>query len=107
MDYNNIATVVFSHPVIGTVGLSAKDAKKLHGEDNIQVFSSQFTNMFYSPANPEHKQSSKFNVVCLKTKEDNKKDNTHLKVIGVHGIGKGIDEMMQGLSVAVTMGATK
>jgi len=107
MDYNNVATIVFSHPVIGTVGDSERDAKKKHGEDKIQVFNSTFTNMFYSPALPEHKLSSKFKVVCLKTGEDNGKDSRHLKVIGVHGIGKGIDEMMQGISIAVTMGATK
>jgi len=107
MDYNNIATIVFSHPVIGTVGDSEKDAKKKHGEDKIQVFNSTFTNMFYSPALPEHKLSSKFKIVCLKTAEDNGKDWCHLKVIGVHGIGKGIDEMMQGISIAITMGATK
>ena len=108
MDYNNVATVVFSHPPIGTVGDPEFEAKKKHGEENIQVFNSGFTNMFYSPAtDPNHKLSSKFKVVCLKTGPDNGKDNRHLKVLGVHGIGKGIDEMMQGISIALSMGATK
>lgn len=107
MDYNNVATVVFSHPVIGTVGLSETDAKAKFGEENVQVFNSSFTNMFYSPALEHHKLSSKFKVVCQKTGPDNGKDNRHLKVVGVHGIGKGIDEMMQGISIAVSMGATK
>ena len=108
MDYNNVATVVFSHPPIGTVGLPEFEAKAKHGEENIQVFGSAFTNMFYSPAtDPKHKLSSKFKVVCLKTGPDNGKDSRHLKVVGVHGIGKGIDEMMQGISIAVSMGATK
>ena len=108
MDYNNVATVVFSHPPIGTVGLAEFEAKAKHGEENIQVFNSAFTNMFYSPAtDPNHKLSSKFKVVCLKTGADNGKDSRHLKVVGVHGIGKGIDEMMQGISIAVSMGATK
>ena len=108
MDYNNVATIIFSHPPIGTVGLSERDAKAKHGDDKIKVFpSGSFTNMFYSPAAPEHKLSSLFKIVCLVTGEDNGKDYRHLKVIGVHGIGRGIDEMMQGISIAVTMGATK
>ena len=108
MDYNNVATIIFSHPPIGTVGLSERDAKAKHGDDKIKVFASgSFTNMFYSPAAPEHKLSSLFKIVCLVTGEDNGKDYRHLKVIGVHGIGRGIDEMMQGISIAVTMGATK
>ena len=46
-------------------------------------------------------------MVCRKTGEDNGHDWTHLKVVGAHGIGKNIDEMMQGVSIAITMGATK
>jgi glutathione reductase (NADPH) len=64
--------------------------------------------MFYSPTlNQELRIKSYFKVVCLKTDEDNGKDWRHLKVVGVHGIGKGIDEMIQGISIAITMGATK
>lgn len=55
MDYENIATVIFSHPAIGTVGLSADDATQKFGADNVQVFVSNFTNMFYSPALEQHK----------------------------------------------------
>lgn len=108
MNYNNVATVIFSHPPIGSVGYSAEDAIKKFGEDNIQVFKSSFTNMFYSPAEEQHKQKSLFKVICQKTEQpDNGYDWSHLKVIGVVGIGKGIDEMMQGISIAVTMGASK
>ena len=63
--------------------------------------------MFYSPAEEPQKQKSLFKLVCQKTGEDNGLDYDHLKVIGVHGIGKGIDEMMQGFSVALTKGVTK
>ena len=55
MNYENIATVIFSHPPIGTVGLSAEDATKKFGADNVHVFTSTFTNMFYSPALEQHK----------------------------------------------------
>jgi len=49
MSYANIATVIFSHPVIGTVGLSEEAAKKQHGEENVAVYKSNFVNMFFSP----------------------------------------------------------
>ena len=107
MNYDNVATVIFSHPPIGTCGLSEQEAIKKHGAENVQVFNSTFINMFYSPAAQEKKPKSLFKLVCLKTGDDNGLDNTHLKVLGAHGIGKGIDEMMQGVSVAISMGATK
>ena len=47
MNYNNVATVVFSHPPLGSIGLSAKDAITKHGESNVNVYTSQFGNMFY------------------------------------------------------------
>lgn len=107
VNYSNVATIIFSHPPIGTVGLSAEEAKAKFGEENTQVFNSNFTNMFFSPAEEAHKQMSLFKLVCQKTGEDNGLDWSHLKVVGAHGIGRGIDEMMQGISIAITMGATK
>eukprot|EP00806_Schmidingerella_arcuata_P002870 Macronucleus_36.p1 GENE.Macronucleus_36~~Macronucleus_36.p1 ORF type:complete len:473 (+),score=103.56 Macronucleus_36:1-1419(+) len=107
MCFENIATVIFSHPPIGTCGLSAQEATAKLGDDQVKVFTCGFTNMFYSPAEEQHKQKSFFKIVCQITGEDNGKDYSHLKVVGCHGIGKGIDEMMQGISVAITMGATK
>ena len=108
MSYDNIATVIFSHPPIGTCGMKEEDAVAKFGEDGVKTFRSTFTNMFYSPTlNQDLRMKSYFKVVCQVTAEDNGKDWTHLKVIGVHGIGKGIDEMMQGISIAITMGATK
>ena len=50
MCMNNVATIVFSHPPIGIVGLSEEDAKKKFGDENIKVYKSKFINMFYSPA---------------------------------------------------------
>jgi len=107
MSYKNIATIIFSHPPIGTVGLSHEIAVSQFGEANVQSFTANFTNMFFAPADDAHKQKSLFKLVCLKTGEDNGRDNSHLKVVGAHGIGRNIDEMMQGISVAINMGATK
>ena len=67
MVYENISTVIFSHPPIGTVGLSEEEAKRRFGETNIVAYRSTFVNMFYSPAkDPSLKLSSLFKVVCLK-----------------------------------------
>ena len=107
MSYKNVATIIFSHPPIGTCGFSEQEAKAEFGEENVKTFVSNFTNMFFSPAEEQHKQKSLFKVVCQKTGEDNGLDFSNFKVVGCHGIGKGIDEMMQGISIAITMGATK
>lgn len=96
LDYDNIATVVFSHPPIGTVGLSEEQAKIKYGAENIEVFHSAFTSMY--TAITQHRQASKMKLVCLKPT---------LKVLGIHGIGYGMDEVLQGFAVALKMGATK
>jgi glutathione reductase (NADPH) len=95
LDYQNIATVVFSHPPIGTVGLSEAQAIEKHGE-SIKVYQTSFTAMYNSIS--EHKVQTAMKLVCLGESE---------QVIGVHVIGPGADEMMQGFAVAVRMGATK
>lgn len=65
MDYNNIPTVIFSHPPIGECGMHEENAKNALGESNIKVYRSKFTNMFYSLANEERlKQKSLFKVIC-------------------------------------------
>lgn len=100
--YDNVATVIFSHPPIGTVGDSQAAAEKKYGAENITVHKSRFINMFYSPCpSQDMKLPSFFKIICKKEANDIE------KVIGVHGTGMGIDEMMQGISVAVTMGASK
>lgn len=102
MDYNNISTVIFSHPPIGTVGMNQSDAERAFGAENVVCHKSRFINMFYSPCpSQDMKVPSLFKLIC------HKQESGDEKVVGVHGIGMGIDEMMQGISVAVTMGATK
>lgn len=49
MCYDNIATVIFSHPPIGTVGLSEAQAIEKFGGEKVKVYKSNFINMFYSP----------------------------------------------------------
>jgi len=95
LDYENIATVVFSHPPIGTVGLSEDEACAQHG-DGVKVYTSRFTPMYH--ALTEHKTQTAMKLVCVGAQE---------KVVGIHMIGLGADEMMQGFAVALRMGATK
>lgn len=96
LDYENIATVVFSHPPIGTVGLTEKQAVETYGEENIKVYTSQFTALYQ--AMTQHRQPTKMKLICLGEEE---------KVIGIHSIGFGSDELLQGFAVALKMGATK
>ena len=65
MDYQNIATVVFTHPPVGAVGLNEREAKNKFGEENVKIYSSEFTNMFYSlSSDNKHRQSSLLKTVC-------------------------------------------
>ncbi|WP_162012962.1 glutathione-disulfide reductase [Streptococcus sp. S784/96/1] len=96
MDYKDVATVIFSHPAIGSIGLSEEAAVAEFGAENIKVYRSTFTPMY--TALGTHRQPSKMKLVCLGEDE---------KIIGLHGIGYGVDEMVQGFSVAIKMGATK
>lgn len=96
MDYNTIPTVVFSHPPIGTVGLSEEEAKKHYGENQVKVYKSQFINMKYAVS--DNKQPTLVKLIVVGDNE---------KVVGCHMVGDAADEMLQGFAVAVKMGATK
>lgn len=96
LDYSNIATVVFSHPPIGTIGLTEPEAIEKFGADNVKVYKSSFTAMY--SAVTQHRQPCRMKLVCAGKEE---------KIVGLHGIGFGMDEILQGFAVAVKMGATK
>ncbi|XP_072180636.1 glutathione reductase, mitochondrial-like [Diadema setosum] len=96
LDYSNIPTVVFSHPPIGTVGLTEAEAIAKFGADNIKVYKSTFRNLYF--AMTEREQKTRMKLVCAGPEE---------KVVGLHMQGLACDEMLQGFSVAVKMGATK
>ena len=81
--------MVFSHPPIGTVGLTEAAARELHG-DAVKVYRSGFTPMYYALA--EHKRRAEMKLVCVGPEE---------KIVGLHVIGQGADEMLQGFGVAV------
>ena len=96
LDYNLVPSVVFSHPPIGTVGLTEPQAIEQYGAENVKVYKSSFTSMY--TAVTQHRQPCRMKLVCVGKEE---------KIVGLHGIGFGVDEMIQGFAVAVKMGATK
>ena len=96
LDYHNIPTVVFSHPPIGTIGMTEKQAIEKYGTDHVKIYTSSFTPMF--SALTSHKQTVSMKLVT--------QGETEL-VVGCHIIGLGADEMLQGFAVAIKMGATK
>ncbi len=95
LDYHNIPSVIFSHPPIGTVGLSEEQAREQHGEA-VKVYQTRFTSMQYAFSRREVATAMK--LVTVGAKE---------KVVGCHILGPGADEMLQGFAVAIRMGACK
>ena len=100
VSYDNVPTVVFSHPPIGTIGLTEKQAIAKYGEQNIKVYRSKFANLYYGPWQVEQddKPKTAMKLICAGEEE---------LVVGLHVIGMGADEMLQGFGIAMKMGATK
>ena len=96
LNYDHISTVVFSHPPAGAVGLTEAEAVKNYGQDAIKVYQTRFNPML--DALSDNKTPTAMKLVTLGSKE---------QVIGLHVIGYGADEMLQGFAVAIKMGACK
>ena len=95
LDYENIPTVLFSHPPIGTVGLTEKAAREQYG-DTVKIYESRFKALYYGVL--DEKRESRMKLVCVGADE---------RIVGIHVIGEGADELLQGFAVALRMGATK
>lgn len=95
LEYELIPTVIFSHPTIGTVGLTEDQARDRYGDD-VKVYVSDFIGMYYALGLNKRRTSMK--LITAGEKET---------VVGCHIIGEGADEMLQGFAVAIRMGATK
>ncbi len=96
LDYDNIPTVIFSHPPIGTVGLTEAEAVAKFGVDQVKVYQARFTPMYHAFTQRKVKNAMKLVV-----------SGAEEKIVGLHVVGPGADEMTQGFAVAVKMGATK
>ena len=95
LDYSLVPSVIFSHPPIGTIGLTEQQAKDAHGDD-VKIYTSTFNPM--TQALTPNKQPTTMKLVTVGTDE---------KVVGCHLFGESSDEILQGFAVAIKMGATK
>ncbi len=96
VDYDNVASVVFAHPPVGTIGLSEPQAAARYG-DEVTVYETRFTPMSRAFADHASRHTA-MKLVCAGARQ---------QVVGLHVIGESADELLQGFAVAVTMGATK
>ena len=94
VDHDNVATVVFSHPPVGKVGLTEAEARERFGDD-VTVHCTTFRPMLHALADVQ--QHSMFKLVCAGPEQ---------RVVGLHLVGEAADEILQGFAVAVKMGAT-
>ena len=111
MDWDLIPTTVFTPFEYSCCGLSEEDATKKYGEENLEIFLFEFTNLEISAAHRRKEESSSESesdeisansfakLICLK--------NENLKVVGIHFIGCNAGEIMQGYALALRLGATK
>ena len=94
VDYENVPTAVFSHPTIGTVGLSETAARQRYGA--VDIYKTSFTPMKHTLAGNPEKTFMKL-VVAADSQ----------RVVGAHMVGSDAPEILQGLAIALKAGATK
>ena len=94
INYENIPTAVFSQPEFGTVGLSEEQALKKYA--NVEVFVSEFRPMLQTLGGGGERILMKLVV-----------DGESNLVLGCHMVGEHAAEIIQGMGVALTAGATK
>jgi glutathione reductase (NADPH) len=95
LEYVNIPSVIFTHPPIGSCGLSEHEARQHYG-DAVRVYQSEFVPLYHAVTSRKPKARMKLVTVGIDE-----------KVIGCHLFGPGVDEILQGFAVAMRMGATK
>ena len=96
LEYENIPTVIFGRPPLGTVGLSEKAAGQRYGASNLTIYRSSFVPLYHALTSA--KPRSQMKLVTAGAEQ---------RIVGLHVVGPGADEMLQGFAVAVRMGATK
>jgi glutathione reductase (NADPH) len=93
-DHRAVASAVFCQPELSTVGLTEEEARRTLGQ--VRVFASSFRPMKSTLTGGQQKTFMKLIVEAATD-----------KVVGVHMVGDDAAELVQGLAVAIKMGATK
>ncbi|MGB3787302.1 MAG: glutathione-disulfide reductase [Phormidesmis sp.] len=96
MSYDYVPSAIFTTPEAATVGITETEAIEKYGEENIHVFRSRFRSMYYTLPNKDQKTLMK---LVVHTESD--------KVLGAHMVGDHAAEIIQGIAIALKMGATK
>lgn len=94
--HETIATAVFSNPQASTVGLTEAEARAKLGDDAVTIYRTRFRPMYHSFTGKQER-------IMMKLVVDTKTD----KVLGAHMVGENAAEIIQGVAIAVKMGATK
>ncbi|MBW4622718.1 MAG: glutathione-disulfide reductase [Cyanosarcina radialis HA8281-LM2] len=94
--HETVPSAVFSQPEAATVGLSETEAKAKLGDDAVQIYRARFRPMFHSLTGAEEKTMVKLVI-----------DKQSDRVLGAHMTGEYAAEIIQGMAIAVKMGATK
>jgi glutathione reductase (NADPH) len=97
LEYENIPSVVFAHPEVGSIGLTEPEAREKYG-DTVKIYQASFTAMYYAMMELENKGPTAYKIVC---------EGPNERVVGLHILGVGSSEVLQGFGVAIKMGATK
>lgn len=95
LDYRNVPSVVFSHPPLGTIGMSEQQAREAYGDD-VQLYKQSFVPMQLALA--QRPMMVRFKLICV---------GEDARIVGLQMLGPGVDEILQGFAVAIKMGATK
>lgn len=95
-NHENVPSAVFSTPEAATVGMTEADARKKLGHDGVKIYRARFRPLFHSLTGADEKTLVKLVV-----------DANTDKVLGAHMVGESAAEVIQGVAIAVNMGATK
>ncbi|KAM9810888.1 thioredoxin reductase 2, tandem duplicate 2 [Neosynchiropus ocellatus] len=97
MNYDNVATTVFTPLEYGCVGLSEEEAERRHGKDGIEVYHAFYKPLEFTVAE-RHSSQCYLKVVCERAGDQ--------KILGLHFTGPNAGEVTQGFAMSLQCGAT-
>lgn len=95
-NHENVPSAVFSNPEAATVGITEEEAREKLGDDGVKIYRARFRPLFHSLTGAAEKTLTKLVV-----------DASTDRILGAHMVGEYSAEIIQGVAIAVNMGATK